>query len=727
MDDLTKSVWDDEESTSIGDGRNTTLQYDQVNEPHTSTFNPASSSSVTAPLISTFNSFSIDDPFANPFSDDKPQEEVEEEEEEEEEEKQEGFREQKQEQGQEKHNKNNELEGGEQDNDFFKAGKVNGASDNGLYSPRKHHLQSQILSELTEGSDSFDLEQSLTKPTASKNILKSDQLFSDKDSPIKLSSSDQSSISSPSSVGPINLKKFKAKRPRRFDSKTNVQHLKGELENVNSNLLGPLTFENKKKRDNEEEKDVGNQGAQKETTELTTEAIGNQMGTIHEELLGNKKNSNNSPSKQKTTPKNSTKNTETNSYAEAPLKNDNQLEITVGDPMKVGDITTAHIMYTIKTRNKNLDSPNFPQIKEVSVQRRYSDFRWLFHQLQANHPGRIIPPPPAKQSLIGRFNEKIIEHRRLSLEKMLNHINTKPLLCNDPDFASFLTNENEGHAFGDASLDESAIQDGHSSVSSSFTTPTSTTTTTTTTTATAAANAANAAASAAFASTGFMSSLFSLSTKYTEPDSYFTKKKQYFDDLEYNLKQLLKTLELIGTQRLDLLNIWEEIAITMEELAAVEITKSTSDLFNAFSQVQYHIKDNIERLNLSDQLTMGFTVEEYLRLIDAINYTFKTRIKIFELLSSLNAQVDKLSRKLSLLPEKSFELERMKERQSSLQKDFNEISNTIKLELDEFEMTRIDDFRNNVEIYIENAIESQKEAIEVYETFYSRYIAVDSK
>ena len=55
-----------------------------------------------------------------------------------------------------------------------------------------------------------------------------------------------------------------------------------------------------------------------------------------------------------------------------------------------------------------------------------------------------------------------------------------------------------------------------------------------------------------------------------------------------------------------------------------------------------------------------------------------------------------------------------------MRKSFKEISETIKQELENFEYERIDDFRNSVEIFIESAIESQKEAIELYETFYER-------
>ena len=56
----------------------------------------------------------------------------------------------------------------------------------------------------------------------------------------------------------------------------------------------------------------------------------------------------------------------------------------------------------------------------------------------------------------------------------------------------------------------------------------------------------------------------------------------------------------------------------------------------------------------------------------------------------------------------------------TFEKKFNLISETIKSELERFEFEKIDDFRNSVEIFIESSIESQKEAIELWETFYER-------
>lgn len=68
----------------------------------------------------------------------------------------------------------------------------------------------------------------------------------------------------------------------------------------------------------------------------------------------------------------------------------------------------------------------------------------------------------------------------------------------------------------------------------------------------------------------------------------------------------------------------------------------------------------------------------------------------------------------------NFEVDKLRAKVQTFEKKFNLISETIKSELERFEFEKIDDFRNSVEIFIESSIESQKEAIELWETFYER-------
>ncbi|KAL6450264.1 VPS5 Vacuolar protein sorting-associated protein 5 [Candida maltosa Xu316] len=596
--------------------------------------------SIISPLSNQFNSLAIDDPFASPLGfNDQPQNEPEEDDDDEEEEEE------------DQESTYNAVD--EQVKEIEKE-------------ERKEH-SNQLLSELTSGVDDSDiLESSIAK--SPEKLKSTDSIFHDNgESPIKIGDykrSNTTEVKSP--IRPINLKttKFKASRPRKFSSKINVQH----LQESSSNPLGPLSIGS-----------VESAGTQDDKIKKKDDSQAHKQQQQVEE--------------QESTSTGTTKKPENTEFD----PNLNKLEIEVGDPMKVGDITTVHIVYSIKTKNKNLESKKFPSVESVEVSRRYKDFRWIYHQLQNNHPGKIIPPPPSKQTYIGRFNESFIENRRLSLEKMLNKISNSPCFCNDPDFVLFLTKERERLSGSGASSQNNEYLDGREDP-----------------------NVTSAAVAATASTGGFMSSLFSMNQKVTEPDQYFIQKKQYIDDLEYNLKQFYKTIELIGQQRLDMIVILDEISIAMDELSSLEISKVTSDLLSAFSEVESKIKDNIDRINLQDQLTLGFTIEEYLRTIGSINFVFDTRLNIYQQYQNFSQELNKKQQQVDKINQLNFEVDKLKQRTQSYEQSFNKISDTIKQELENFEYERIDDFRNSVEIFIESAIESQKEAIELYETFYER-------
>lgn len=111
-------------------------------------------------------------------------------------------------------------------------------------------------------------------------------------------------------------------------------------------------------------------------------------------------------------------------------------QITVGDPHKVGDLTSSHIVYSVRTRTT---SKGYKQL-EFEVKRRYRDFLWLYTTMHGNNPGVVVPPPPEKQAL-NRFETNFVESRRQALEKMCNKIAAHPTLQHDPDLKLFLESE----------------------------------------------------------------------------------------------------------------------------------------------------------------------------------------------------------------------------------------------------------------------------------------------
>jgi len=378
-----------------------------------------------------------------------------------------------------------------------------------------------------------------------------------------------------------------------------------------------------------------------------------------------------------------------------------KLDISVGDPIKVGDLTSAHIVYSVRT---NTDSELLKSPQTV-VSRRYRDFRWLYRQLQATHPGRVIPPPPDKQA-VGRFNDDFIEARRLALERMLVKISKNPALQTDPDFIMFLQSERFSS--------EAREREKAAGSSSTFT------------------NTEKDLNTSSNGGSGFLSSIggaFSFAPKIVEPDEYFKDKKSYIEALDQQFKVFLRNLETIVIQRHDLSLVTEEFANIIATLADLEVSKSSTDLFQEFSTTQLRIKELLDRLSLQDMLTLGSTLDEYQRVIGSIKDTFNQRDKFLIQLAGSESELKKKqasydktfkynrthTEKIDALKS---ELSILEQKHNGIKTNFDEISNTIKDELATFEIDKIQDFRNSIEIFLESTIESQKEAVELWETFY---------
>ena len=549
---------------------------------------------------------------------------------------------------------------------------------------RRDGYGQKIFSELTKGQDDDSWEASMASP---KQVKGSELLFNDQDSPIKVARSQQETTGRS-----LNHKKIPL--VRKYNASTVLKHLQG------GESANPLETNDASSNGNEAANSSTSYGRARFVEEANRPLYHVPETEVSESDPPTKKQQGQDDASG-----------DRNKPVFTP-----EIDISVGDPMKVGDITNSYIVYSIKTTKKKADTKLLPEeTNTFTVSRRYRDFRWIYHQLLSNHPGRIIPPPPSK-NYIGRFNENFVENRRLLLEKMVNKIADNPHLYDDPDFIIFLTSNN---FVNDSKERENVTGSGASQQNEEYLDLGSA----------SPSIDSNASVIINNASTGFMSSIFSMTQKVSEPDEYFVKQKQYFELLEQDLKNLSKAIELVSNQRSDMVGLLDQISLAIEELAGLEFLKGTKNLLNAFSEVQLKLKDNLDRVNIQEQLTMGLTVDEYLRIIGSIKLIFHARSKIYQQFYNFQqeyskklAQLDKLKSKVKAPNEKvnllSFETDKLKGKAETFETNFNSISATIKEELEKFEVVKIDDFRNSVEIFIESSIESQKEAIELWETFY---------
>ncbi|KAI9771813.1 MAG: Vacuolar protein sorting-associated protein 5 [Geoglossum simile] len=380
-------------------------------------------------------------------------------------------------------------------------------------------------------------------------------------------------------------------------------------------------------------------------------------------------------------------------------------EITVGDPHKVGDLTSSHIVYHVRTKARRYTSMNPTSSKaykqpEFAVTRRYRDFLWLYNSLHSNNPGVVVPPPPEKQA-VGRFDTNFVESRRAALERMLNKTAAHPILQHDGDLKLFL----ESEAFN---VDVKHKEKKEPALSES---------------------------KGMFSSIGGAFSVGSAG-KFVEQDDWFHDRKIYLDALENQLKALLKAIDAVVKQRKELAEAAGDFSASLHALSTVELSSSLSSPLEGLSDLQLRICELYERQAQQDVLTLGITVDEYIRLIGSIKQAFSQRQKSFQSwhtaeseLAKRKATQDKLLRQgktqQDRLNQLSADVGDAERRVHQARLLFEDMGRLMKGELEKFEREKVEDFKSGVETFLESAVEAQKELIELWETFLMQLDAED--
>lgn len=351
--------------------------------------------------------------------------------------------------------------------------------------------------------------------------------------------------------------------------------------------------------------------------------------------------------------------------------------INVGDPHRVGDLTSSHTEYAVYTKTTSKAYRN----SEFTVSRRFRDFLWLYNQLHNNNPGIIVPPPPEKQA-VGRFEQDFIESRRQALERMLNKTAAHHQLQHDSDLKLFL----ESDAFN--------VEVKHREKKEPLV----------------------AESKGMFSSIGLGSSV----QKFVEHDDWFHDRRVYLDALENQLKALEKALDTVVEQRKALSEAAGDFAGSLSSLSQVELSPLLSGPLEGLSEVQYRIHELYDRQAQQDMLTLGIVIEEYIRMIGSCKTAFGMREKSYyswhtaegDLAKKKNTQ-DKLLRQgrtqQDRLNQLSAEVADAEKRAHQARLLFDDMGRILRQELDRFEREKVEDFKSGVETFLESAVEAQKE------------------
>nr|CDP25356.1 Putative vacuolar protein sorting-associated protein vps5 [Podospora anserina S mat+] len=370
--------------------------------------------------------------------------------------------------------------------------------------------------------------------------------------------------------------------------------------------------------------------------------------------------------------------------------------ITVGDPHKVGDLTSSHIVYSVRTKTTSKAYKN----PEFEVKRRYRDFLWLYTTLHGNNPGVVVPPPPEKQA-VGRFESNFVEARRAALEKMLNKIAGHPQLGLDGDLKLFL--ESESFNIDVKHKERKEVNLGGES-------------------------------KGVLGSLGFGGG----GSKFVEQDDWFHERRVYLDALENQLKALLKAMDGMVLQRKAMAEAAGDFSASLHALSTVELSPTLSGPLDALSELQLTIRDVYDRQAQQDVLTFGIIIEEYIRLIGSVKQSFLQRQKAFHSWHSAEGEMqkrkaaqDKLLRQgksqQDRLNQVSAEVADAERKVHQTRLLFDDMGRLMRAELDRFEREKVEDFKSAVETYLESAVEAQKELIEKWETFLMQLDAEDDE
>lgn len=182
----------------------------------------------------------------------------------------------------------------------------------------------------------------------------------------------------------------------------------------------------------------------------------------------------------------------------------------------------------------------------------------------------------------------------------------------------------------------------------------------------------------------------------------------------------MKSIDGVVAQRKGLAEAAGDFSGSLQALAAVELSPALSSPLYGLSDLQVRIRELYERQAQQDVLTLGITIDEYLRLIGSIKTAFSQRQKAYHSWHAAEAEMqkrkhtqDKLLRqgktqqdRLNQVNADVADAER-KVHQARLL--FEDMGRLMRNELQRFEKEKVEDFKSGVETFLESAVEAQKE------------------
>ena len=174
------------------------------------------------------------------------------------------------------------------------------------------------------------------------------------------------------------------------------------------------------------------------------------------------------------------------------------------------------------------------------------------------------------------------------------------------------------------------------------------------------------------------------------------------------------------TQRKSLSEAAGDFSASLHALSTVELSASLSRPLESLSDLQIRIKELYDRQAQQDVLTLGITIDEYIRLIGSIKEAFASRQKAYHSWHAAESEMQKRkSTQDKLLRQGKTQQDRLVQMNADVADAerkvhqarllFEDMGKLMRSELERFEREKVEDFKSAVETFLESAVEAQKE------------------
>ena len=182
----------------------------------------------------------------------------------------------------------------------------------------------------------------------------------------------------------------------------------------------------------------------------------------------------------------------------------------------------------------------------------------------------------------------------------------------------------------------------------------------------------------------------------------------------------MKSIDTVVLQRKGLAEAAGDFSASLHALAAVELSPALSNPLDGLSDLQLRIRELYERQAQQDVLTLGITIDEYIRLIGSVKTAFNQRQKAYHSWQAAESEMqkrkqtqDKLLRQgktqQDRLTQVSADVADAERKVHQTRLLFEDMGKLMRNELQRFEKEKVEDFKSGVETFLESAVEAQKE------------------